>query len=164
MGCGEGVISAQHAGWKVDCNVCDLDADAEGHTCGDRIKWLKSPAGGTKSDTDARAVIAQEFPDACGACVASGSANGSTSGDGDGTTGGGDSVCDLDADAGGHSCGNRINWLKSPAGGLMSDTDARALVAQEFSSMCGACAASSGSGSNSTTDGSDISGELHSSR
>lgn len=58
----------------------------------------------------------------------------------------------MDADAGGHSCGDRIDWLKSRAGGSQSDAAARSQIAREFPSVCGACA-DSGSGGGENTDG-----------
>eukprot|EP00962_Isochrysis_galbana_P036544 scaffold12650_cov118-Isochrysis_galbana.AAC.2 len=39
------------------------------------------------------------------------------------------------------SCGDRITWLQSYNGGLLSEADARAQVAAEFPGVCGGCAA-----------------------
>jgi len=38
-----------------------------------------------------------------------------------------------------HTCGTRIEWLKSSDGGDKSDTEAKMLVARQFMSQCGAC-------------------------
>jgi hypothetical protein len=45
--------------------------------------------------------------------------------------------------AGGHTCGSRIQWLQTNRG--MSDRDAQNIVASEFPRECGACAVSGGS-------------------
>lgn len=47
---------------------CDENL-AQGHTCGTRIAWLMSPAGGSLSDAAARTRVAAEFPQECGACT-----------------------------------------------------------------------------------------------
>merc|ERR1712178_333943 len=38
-----------------------------------------------------------------------------------------------------HTCGDRIEFLKTPSGGHKTDAEAKASVAKEFMSQCGAC-------------------------
>lgn len=45
----------------------------------------------------------------------------------------------LVADAAGHGCGARIDWLMSPAGGLLSEREACGRVGGEFPVACGGC-------------------------
>lgn len=46
-----------------------LDDDADGNTCGERITRLKSAAGGSLTDEEAKAKVAKDFPDVCGPCA-----------------------------------------------------------------------------------------------
>merc|ERR1712113_541439 len=46
--------------------LCDLDADADGSTCGERINWLTSHGW---RNSDARDQVAKEFPSICGNCA-----------------------------------------------------------------------------------------------
>ena len=63
-------------------------------------------------------------------------------------------ACDWNAPAtdkaGTYTCGQRIDWLKSPNGGSLSDADARRKVADEFPDICGSCTGG-GSGGGGTS-------------
>ncbi|EOD37311.1 hypothetical protein EMIHUDRAFT_225786 [Emiliania huxleyi CCMP1516] len=50
-----------------------------------------------------------------------------------------DSAWENVAGSGEHSCGDRIAWLQSSEGGLLSESEACGRVAGEFASVCGAC-------------------------
>jgi len=49
---------------------CHLDADADGHSCGDRIQWVASHGRrrGGATNSAARDQVAEEYPSACGGC------------------------------------------------------------------------------------------------
>ena len=63
------------------------------------------------------------------------------------------SVAVLDTQAGGASCGARIDWLQSGWGGGRSPLDACAQVAREFPTACGACQPVGGSGGSGGSGG-----------
>ena len=50
------------------CNSSVFFAYAAGQTCGERMKWLLSPLGGSHASLDACELVADEFPTECGAC------------------------------------------------------------------------------------------------
>lgn len=46
-----------------------LATDSAGtYSCGSRITWLQSDSGGKKTETEAKNLVASEFPDICGPC------------------------------------------------------------------------------------------------
>jgi len=51
-----------------------------------------------------------------------------------------------------HTCGERIEWLQTPKGGHKSEAEARAAVARDFLSQCGACGPSDDSTKITTED------------
>jgi beta-glucanase (GH16 family) len=102
----------------------ELATDAVGtFSCGSRIVWLQSNLA--MEEIDAKDRVANEFPDVCGACA---------------------KKCQdvwnepATDQAGTYTCGSRITWLQSAAGGSKSEQAAKAQVAQEFPAECGACA------------------------
>jgi hypothetical protein len=50
----------------VAAKPCELNADADGHSCGDRVDWLVNSEG--MSESAAAAEVAKEFPSICGGC------------------------------------------------------------------------------------------------
>lgn len=98
------------------------NTDAGGHSCGDRIDWLKNHhfAGNLSAAKDQ---VATEFPLQCGDCS-------------DPCAPPGGSV--WATDAGGYTCGSRIAWLNK----TMNLQASKNQVAQEFPNQCGACAGS----------------------
>ena len=66
-------VAAKLAELNATCTApppppCNLNAMANGYTCGERIDWLKNNQGLT--DEQARDQVADEFPFECGACAA----------------------------------------------------------------------------------------------
>merc|ERR1712093_515012 len=149
-----------------DDNVWNsLATDSSGtYSCGNRISWLQTTSGNTEEE--AKNLVATEFPSICGACKTFdpnptlsptpaptiGPTPNPTS-----TPTGGSLVPDptfappprqtcfdvwdsLATDAGGtYSCGSRIGWLQTAAGGRKSEEDAKTQVAAEFLAICGSC-------------------------
>jgi len=120
-------------------NLLATGRDGKTFSCGKRIEWLMSKAGGYKTAKQASNQIASDFPSVCGPCQTKEPA---------------ETTCDdvWDYPAAGSTgriftCGERINWLKSAKGGNMSDQQAKNQIAIEFASICGAC---SNGGSNRT--------------
>lgn len=100
------------------------NSDADGHSCGSRIDWLQNNAFGGDL-IQAKNRVAAEYPNVCGACASVP----------DPCAPGG-SVWEANAD--GHSCGSRIQWLEinAFAGNLVL---AKSRVAEEYPNICGAC-------------------------
>jgi hypothetical protein len=98
-------------------------------TCGERISWLQTVAGGSKTETGARSQVATEFPEVCGSC-----------GVVDYQTACSD-VWDMPSvnKTGTFTCGQRIDWLQSVSGGSNTEEEAKNKVASEFPSICGPC-------------------------
>lgn len=90
-------------------------------SCGSRIIWLQSNLA--MEEINAKDRVANEFLDICGACA---------------------KKCQdvwnepATDQAGTYTCGSRITWLQSAAGGSKSEQAAKAQVAQEFPAECGA--------------------------
>lgn len=82
------------------------------------------------SELDACELVANEYPSICGKC------HGQHCGAFCGTPSCTDDV--LSSDAGGATCGARINWVAENVAGY-SETDACELVANEYPSICGGC-------------------------
>lgn len=121
----------------LDCeDVWDVAAtDSSGTwTCKQRIDWLASNG---RSDTDAKAQVAQEFPDLCGPCDPD-------SLPAPGTERTCEDVWNIPAvDRNGDwTCGERINYLQEVRG--RSSLDARDQVADEIPETCGPCAGDNG--------------------
>lgn len=106
-----------------------------GHSCRDRIDWLRSPAGGGKAERKACSTVASEFPDECGLCMPPAKVEPPPKC--------GQLSCSVEVlntrTAGGHTCLDRIDWLQTPAGGSMGEIDACDTVAREFHVQCGRC-------------------------
>jgi len=94
-----------------------------------------------KSETDARNQIAREFPAACGACASEASTATSSKPEQP-------EPC-LTNDAGGSTCGSRIQWVRDNM--AKSETDARNQIAREFPAACGACASEASTGASTGT-------------
>lgn len=154
------------------CATCDeaaLNTLAGAYSCGARIQWLQSAAGGSLSEDGACFVIGNiEFPQECGKCnptVCNDSPSPSLVPSKSPTNIPSDSptplpsarptplptishpcgcgTCDeaaLSALAGAYSCGARIQWLQSVAGGLMSEEEACIRIGSiEFPLECENC-------------------------
>jgi len=111
---------------------------AEGHTCGSRIAWVRDNivAGDLQA---AKAQVAMEYPSACGACAGRLTETTTTSTT---STPFGELCAEVwHSDAEGFTCGSRISWVQENlvAGDLEA---AKARVASEYPSICGACAPS----------------------
>ena len=68
------VFARSNASFQLPCGRAGcsaaLNASALGHTCGDRIRWLRSAAGGAHSELSAcHKVAVIEYPLACGDCA-----------------------------------------------------------------------------------------------
>jgi hypothetical protein len=153
--CGPECHPAQCDGRRAvcGCDTCTPDVlatDAGGFTCGERIDFLQSVAGGGLSEGDACDTTATAFVAECGAChpltcnvspaptstpTQTPSATPSVEQD----------VCGCDTctpdvlatDAGGFTCGERISFLESLGGGGLNETDACRQIATNFPTSCG---------------------------
>lgn len=154
------------------CATCDeaaLNTLAGAYSCGARIQWLQSAAGGSLSEDGACFVIGNiEFPQECGKCnptVCNDSPSPSLVPSKSPTNIPSDSptplpsarptplptishpcgcgTCDeaaLSALAGAYSCGARIQWLQSVAGGSMLEEEACIRIGSiEFPLECENC-------------------------
>jgi len=107
------------------------------YTCGARIDYVSTHDG--KSEQEARAQIAEEYPSECGSCgdqpppapppppPPAPSPQTKTC----------EQVSDVPAGQAGYTCGARIDYLKNNEG--KSEQDAKAQIAKEYPSECGAC-------------------------
>ena len=123
----------------ASCTPAELSriaCDSAGcYSCGSRIGWLQSSDGGSLPEAEACGRVATEFPAECGACdptkcdmpcgcdTCTGSVLGSVACDGGGC----------------YSCESRMDWLRSAAGGTMSEPAACGRVGTEFPGECGGC-------------------------
>jgi hypothetical protein len=119
------------------CEDCTLDVwnrQAGDLTCGDRIMYLQTPGGGTLSEADACERISNAYPAIC-----SPGCNPSKC-DGKAPALCGCDSCSVqiwDTPANGFTCGERIQFLRSPAGGSTGEIDACIAVSDQFPSICG---------------------------
>jgi hypothetical protein len=119
----------------------EWEADANGHSCGSRITWVKK---NTDDNTDAKAAarVANEYPAQCGLCggCVPGGAVWNTA-------------------AGAHTCGERIEWVKNNKGKSLKE--AKNIIAVEFPQVCGDCSSSGegGTGSPGSSGGSHCGSE-----
>jgi len=112
----------------------------DGATCGVRITWLESAAGGNKTELEAKNKVAVEFPTECGACWVNPPTPTTNStcepgGTAWNTKAGGPTKDQPD----GATCGGRIGWLESKVGGSYSKTVAKNKIATQYPQQCGAC-------------------------
>jgi len=129
-----------------------LSTTVDGHSCQDRLDWLRSAAGGAKGERKACFLVASEFPDECGRCLpplrdeeapATALKCGQAS----------CSAAVLHAATeGGHTCLDRMDWLRAPAGGSLSEAEACATVSSEYRIQCGGCGAGAGGGAADDVD------------
>lgn len=112
-----------------DCTDDILDRVAGNHTCRSRIDWLQQRWGGDLQEHEACLLVSEtEFPEICGpACDPSRCSRpahpcGCTQCSTDVLY----SFCDN------VRCGDRVEWLKSPENGGLTETEACALVASEY--------------------------------
>ena len=135
--------------YPCDCKECTsevLDTLAGQYTCGARINWLQTLVGGSMTEAAACTRISNvEFEDVCGPMcdptrcneipTASPIASPSTS------YKCGCQQCTSevwDTLAGRYTCGTRINWLQTSAGGSMTEAAACTRVSgDEFGGVCG---------------------------
>ena len=145
-----------------DCTNEVWDRNADGHSCGSRIEWLKSPdsasIGGPFTESEAcRRIGHEEFPDICGACHCQGSnpppvlpptpapvpaPTPPPTVNYCGCKTCTDQVWNRNAD--GFSCGDRIEWLQSPSavavGGPFNEDEACGKISlEEYPEVCGLC-------------------------
>lgn len=59
--------AATHCGCS-SCTTDVFDSFAGAFTCGARIMYLQTPSGGSESEEDACWIVAQDYPEDCGAC------------------------------------------------------------------------------------------------
>eukprot|EP00962_Isochrysis_galbana_P056467 scaffold28452_cov68-Isochrysis_galbana.AAC.1 len=121
---------------RESCSSAVLLARTDGgHTCRDRMDWLRSPAGGSLAERKACGTVAEEYPRECGLCAPQERASPLPLC--------GRAECTLEVlharTEGGHTCQNRIEWLQTPAGGSMAEAEACAAVASEYRVQCGRC-------------------------
>lgn len=120
--------------------------DADGHTCGGRIEWVRDNQG--KSLEAAKHQIAHEHPTSCGACGSGHGRNLFWWGESppseeelvaDAAAAAAAETCDdvWGNDAEGHTCGGRIEWVKNNQGKSLEA--AKHQIAHEHPAECGAC-------------------------
>lgn len=105
-------------------------SDAEGFTCGSRISWVHQHL--VPGDWEAaKTRVASEYPSICGACAPAVTRT---------TTNIADLCAEVwNSDAEGFTCGSRISWVQLNL--MPGDWEgAKARVASEYPSSCGACA------------------------
>ena len=118
-----------------ECTASVLDRDAGGFSCGARIAYLQSPEGGSQMELEACAAIGTEYPGSCTPCNP-------IMCDGRAPTFCGCGACTLQVwgtVAGGFTCGARIMYLQTSAGGSETMEDACFMVAEAFPEECGVC-------------------------
>ena len=118
-----------------ECTLSVLNSDANGFSCGQRIDYLQTEAGGNVAELEACAAIGSEYPSACTPCNP-------IICDGRAPTFCGCDSCTLEVWttlAGSFTCGARINYLQTPPGGSESEDAACLLIAQAFPAECGDC-------------------------
>ena len=122
--CGSCIAQVLDCGLET-CTNDALEANAGGSSCRDRISFLVAAFGLTEIDACNR-IGGQEFPVECGACNPIDCGNPETC-----------TSAVLDTDAGGATCGERIQFL---IGNGSTETSACKLIAgQEFPNECGPC-------------------------
>lgn len=144
-----------------NCNRCTdavWNTIADGHSCGDRISWLEQTdvatllslgiADGPFDQASACRAVSEQFPGTCTCDCSSTPVEAPpaspptpmlTGEPIDNTMCGCSSCTDqvLNSVAEGHTCRNRIEWIKANQG--LSEADSCQIVADEFPSICGKC-------------------------
>jgi len=110
------------------------EAIAEGNSCGSRIQWVSQNVH-IGDLLASKAMVAGEYPAICGACGPPTSTSTTVSVPVEPCDEGG-SVWNAIAED--HSCGSRIQWLFENS--FQNWDQAKARVASEYPSVCGACA------------------------
>lgn len=118
------------------CHSCTKEVwgkDADPFTCGGRISYLKSEAGGQRSEAAACRSVSFAFPFECGYCHPDRCDNQQPT-----VCGCEDCVKEIwDRQAGNFTCGQRIRFLQSASGGALSELEACKNVSTVFPDVCG---------------------------
>lgn len=140
------VAKEPETGDRCGCASCDdqtwnTPTGEDGTTCGERISWLVSEIGGSLNSTWACMQIANnEFPEECGACnPMTCHEEASVEQDVPPPTFCGCPHCvpeELNRDANGVTCGNRIGWLQTLIGQSHNEIDACIKTQQDFPAYC----------------------------
>ena len=128
--CGQCVEDSLDCGSPETCTKAVLDADADGFSCQNRIKFLIGSMGFSEQDA-CNQIALTEFPTQCGPCGSTGSPSIDCGTPGTCT----DDVLLTDAD--GFLCGDRISFLITSSG--LDELAACSQIATEFPAECAGC-------------------------